>query len=181
MLPHSVLIDEKTVETRVGELAKRIAADLPTRQPILLGLLTGSFVFLADLVRRLSHHGVDPKVEFIKVSHYGDTSEAGQPVSFLREQMPTLADEAVLVVDDIFDSGCSLDAVHEQLRQQKPAWLRFCTFLDKPSRHQVALKVDYVGFEIPDVWVIGYGLDLRGEGRGLPYVGAVEEKSEEVP
>lgn len=180
VLPHHVLIDEKTIETRVGELANVLATDLPTRQPILLGLLTGSFVFLADLVRQLSRNGIEPKVEFIKVSHYGATSEASHPVSFLREQLPNLTDEAILVVDDIFDSGFSLHAVNEHLRPQKPAWLRFCTLLDKPSRHQVALKVDYIGFEIPDVWIIGYGLDLGGEGRALPYLAAVERASQEA-
>ncbi|HBP90294.1 MAG: hypothetical protein KC592_09805 [Nitrospira sp.] len=180
MLSHSVLIDEKTIETRVGELANLIATDLPTRQPILLGLLTGSFVFLADLVRHLSHHGIEPKVEFLKVSHYGDTSDPSQSVRFLREQLPRLTDEVVVVVDDIFDSGFSLHAVNEHLRQQKPAWVRFCTLLDKPSRHQVALRVDYVGFEIPDVWIIGYGLDLGGEGRALPYLGAVEGANQEA-
>jgi hypoxanthine phosphoribosyltransferase len=180
VLPHYVLIDEKTIETRVGELANVLATDLPTRQPILLGLLTGSFVFLADLVRRLSHQGIEPKIEFIKVSHYGDTIESSQPVSFLREQIPNLTDEVVLVVDDIFDSGFSLHAVNEHLRQQKPAWLRFCTLLDKPSRHQVALRVDYVGFKIPDFWIIGYGLDLGGEGRALPYLAVVERANQEA-
>jgi hypoxanthine phosphoribosyltransferase len=176
VIPHSVLIDEKTIETRVGELAKLIATDLPTRQPILLGLLTGSFVFLADLVRHLSRHGIEPQVEFLKVSHYGGISESGGSVSFLREELPHITDEVVLVVDDIFDSGFSLHAVHEHLKQQHPAWVRFCTLLDKPSRHQVALRVDYVGFEIPDVWIIGYGLDLGGEGRALPYLAAVERE-----
>jgi hypoxanthine phosphoribosyltransferase len=175
-----VLIDEKTIEARVSELANLIATDLPTRQPILLGLLTGSFVFLADLVRQLSRHGIEPKVEFIKVSHYGDTSEASQSVSFLREQLPHLTDEVILVVDDIFDSGFSLHAVHEHVRQQNPSWLRFCTLLDKPSRHQVDLKVDYIGFEIPDAWIIGYGLDLGGEGRALPYLAAVERTNQEA-
>ena len=178
MLPHYVLIDEKTIETRVGELACAISKDLPTRQPILLGLLTGSFVFLADLVRQLSRQGIEPKVEFIKVSHYGDTNEARQPVKFLREQIPDLTDEVVLVVDDIFDSGLSLHAVKEQLTEQKPSWLRFCTLLDKPNRHQVALRADYVGFEIPDCWIIGYGMDLGGEGRALPYIAGVERANQ---
>ncbi len=180
MLPHSVLIDEKTIETRVGELAKLIATDLPTRQPILLGLLTGSFVFLADLARHLSHHGIEPQIEFLKVSHYGGSSDASGSVSFLREELPHITDEVVLVVDDIFDSGFSLHAVNEHLKQQKPAWVRFCTLLEKPSRHQVALRVDYVGFEIPDVWIIGYGLDLGGEGRALPYLAAVERRGEKA-
>jgi hypoxanthine phosphoribosyltransferase len=179
VLPHSVLIDAKTIETRVGELAQLIATDLPSRQPILLGLLTGSFVFLADLVRHLSHHGIEPQVEFIKVSHYGGTSEASGSVSFLKEELPHITDEVVVVVDDIFDSGFSLHAVNEHLKQQQPAWVRFCTLLDKPSRHQVALRADYVGFEIPDVWIIGYGLDLGGEGRALPYLAAVERAGQE--
>lgn len=180
MLPHSILIDEQTIETRVRELADLIAADLPNRQPILLGLLTGSFVFLADLVRQLSRHGIEPKVDFIKVSHYGNTIEASRPVSFLTEQLPHITDEVILVVDDIFDSGFSLRAVHDHLRLQKPSWLRFCTLLDKPNSHQADLKVDYVGFKIPDVWIIGYGLDLGGEGRALPYLAAVERKSREA-
>lgn len=180
MLPHSVLIDETTIETRVGELAKLIATDLPTRQPILLGLLTGSFVFLADLVRHLSRHGIEPRIEFLKVSHYGGSSDASGSVSFLREELPHITDEVVLVVDDIFDSGFSLHAVNEHLQQQKPAWVRFCTLLDKPGRHQVDLRVDYVGFEIPDVWIIGFGLDLGGEGRALPYLAAVERTGQEA-
>jgi len=178
MLHHRVLIDEKTIETRVTELAKAIATDLPARQPILLGLLTGSFVFLADLVRQLSPHGIEPKVEFIKVSHYGHGLESRQPVSFLREETPNLKDEVVLVVDDIFDSGYSLRAVVDHLMLQQPAWLRLCTLLDKPNRHQVSLRVDYVGFEIPDLWIIGYGLDLGGEGRALPYLASVEQTNE---
>ena len=175
MLSHRVLIDEKTIETRVAELAKAIATDLPTRQPILLGLLTGSFIFLADLVRQLSHHGIEPKVEFIKVFHYRDALESSLPVNFLREQTPNLKDEVILVVDDVFDSGYSLKAVAEHLMQQQPAWFRLCTLLDKPSRHKISLRVDYVGFDIPDLWIIGYGLDLAGEGRALPYIAAVEQ------
>ena len=178
MLPHRVLIDEKTIEARVAELAKKIANDLPTRQPILLGLLTGSFVFLADLVRQLSLNDIEPKIEFIKVSHYGRGVESSQPVNFLREETPNLKDEVVLVVDDIFDSGYSLKTVVEHLAQQQPTWIRLCTLLDKPSRHQISLKLDYVGFEIPDLWIIGYGLDLGGEGRALPYLGVVEQTNE---
>jgi hypoxanthine phosphoribosyltransferase len=100
--------------------------------------------------------------------------EARRPVNFLSERLPHTTDEAILVVDDIFDSGFSLHAVNDHLRQQKPAWLRFCTLLEKPHSHQTDLRVDYVGFEVPDVWIIGYGLDLGGEGRALPYLAAVE-------
>ena len=176
MFSHKVLIDKKTIEARVGELAKAISSDVPSRQPILLGLLTGSFIFLADLVRQLSNYGIEPKVEFIKVSHYSHGTETSQPVRFLRKETPDLKDKVVLVVDDIFDSGYSLKAVVEDLMEQQPAWLRLCTLLDKPSRHVVQLKVDYIGFEIPDLWIIGYGMDLEGEGRALPYVASVDQE-----
>lgn len=178
MFPHRILIDEKAIRTRVAELAKAIATDLPVRQPILLGLLTGSFIFLADLVRQLSLCGIDPKIEFIKVSHYGHGKESNRPVRFLKQEKLNLQDEYVLVVDDIFDSGHSMNAVVDKLMQAKPAWLRLCTLLDKPSRHQVSLQVDYIGFEIPDHWIIGYGLDLNEEGRALPYVASVEQTTD---
>lgn len=181
MLPHSVLINEKTIEARVREMARLIAGDLPTRKPVLLGLLTGSFIFLADLVRQLSHYGIEPTIEFVRVSHYGETDNPSRPVNFPEVQLPHIPDEVILVVDDIFDSGFSLQAVTVHVSQQKPAWLRFCTFLEKPSRHQIDFKVDYVGFKIPDVWVIGYGLDLKGEGRALPYLATVERTCPEAP
>lgn len=174
MLPHRSLIDEGTIRRRVGELAEIIAADLPSRQPILLGLLTGSFVFLADLARELSRHGVEPKVDFLIVSHYGPSTDPTRASQIEKDARLDLSEQAVLVVDDIVDSGVSLAAVLEHLAHRKPSWLRTCVFLDKPSRRILPMKADYVGFEVPDVWFIGYGLDLGGEGRALPYIAAVE-------
>jgi hypoxanthine phosphoribosyltransferase len=174
MLPHRVLIDERAIGARVVELAGAIAADLGGSRPILLGLLTGSFVFLADLARGLARQGVESKVDFLIVSHYGPTSDPARTVLIERDTVLDLSGQAVLVVDDILDSGRSLAMVVEHIRRKKPAWLRTCAFLDKPSRRTAPIKADYVGFEVPDVWLIGYGLDLGGEGRALPYVGAVE-------
>lgn len=177
MLPHRILIDEEAIQTRVRELSRVIAADVGGRQPLLLGLLRGSFVFLADLVRALSRCGVEPKVDFLAVSHYRMSTDPTRSVHI--EQDPTLkvSAQAVLIVDDILDTGRSLATVVEHLRRQKPAWLRTCVFLDKPSRRTAPIKADYVGFEVPDVWLIGYGLDLEEQGRALPYVGAVERTS----
>lgn len=174
MLPHRVLFEEKAIRTRVRELAQGIAADLHDRAPILIGLLRGSFVFLADLVRELSRHGVEPKVDFLAVRHYQEKTDPAQPVRIEKTTALDLSGQAVLVVDDILDSGRSLKTVVEHLRGRNPAWLRTCVLLDKPSRRTVPIKADYIGFEVPDVWLIGYGLDLDEEGRALPYVGAVE-------
>lgn len=174
MLPHRILFDEDTIHRRVQELAADIARDLPDPAPLLLGVLTGSFVFLADLARELARHGVEPTIRFIQMSHYGPGTEADRPVSVASADLPAVHGKIVLVVDDIFDSGKTLSHLWDVLTAQDPAWLKLCTFLDKPSRHQVLLKPDYVGMVVPDVWLIGYGLDLNDIGRALPYIGAVE-------
>ncbi|UCE63935.1 MAG: hypoxanthine phosphoribosyltransferase [Nitrospirota bacterium] len=175
MLPHQILFDEKTIRVRVDEMAESIASDLEGKQVILLGLLTGSFVFMADLARALFRFDIEPKVDFLAVSHYGQTKDPTRPVRIDKDTSMKVCEQAVLVVDDIVDSGRSLAKVMEHLRLQQPAWLRSCVFLDKPSLRLVPLKADYVGFEVEDVWLIGYGMDLAGEGRGLPYIGKVEQ------
>ncbi len=180
MVHHRILIDEQAIKTRVQTLAETIATDLAGRPPILLGLLTGSFVFLADLARALSRCGVEPRVDFLAVSHYGPSTDPTRPARIEKDTALQLTGQAVLVVDDILDSGKSLVSVLDQLSRRGPAWLRTCAFLDKPSRRLALIKVDYVGFEVEDAWLIGYGLDLRGEGRALPYVAAVEDVKREA-
>ena len=174
MIPHRVVLDEQAVGARVKELARAISADLEGRRPILLGLLRGSYVFLADLARELSRQGVEPEVDFIWVSHYGTGTDPTHRAVIQKDTGLKVSGQAVLVVDDILDTGQSLQVVMEHLARQKPSWLRVCVFLDKPARHTERVKPDYVGFEVPDLWYIGYGLDLAGEGRALPYIGAVE-------
>jgi hypoxanthine phosphoribosyltransferase len=117
-------------------------------------------------------------VDFLAVSHYGPSTDPARPVRIEKDTSLALSGQAVLVVDDILDTGHSLAIVVEHLRRQNPTWLRTCALLDKPSRRLTPIKADYVGFEVPDVWLIGYGLDLGGEGRALPYVGAVEQWSD---
>ncbi len=180
MLPHRILIDELAIRSRVEQLAGAIAADLEGQQLILLGLLTGSFVFLADLARALSRCGVEARIDFLSVSHYGLGTDAGRPVHVSKDTGLELGGQAVLVVDDIMDSGKSLAFVMAHLTHRAPAWLRSCVFLDKPSRRLAPIKADYVGFEVEDLWLIGYGLDLGGEGRTLPYVAAVEDRERNV-
>ncbi len=175
MIRHRILIDEASLRNRVREMAKQIAIDLGRRQPILIGILRGSFVFMADLIRELSLLGIDPKIDFLSASHYGQTRDASRTVRIQPGPLLSIAAQAILVVDDILDTGESLARVVAHLERENPIWLRTCVLLDKPSRRTVPVHLDYVGFQVPDVWLIGYGLDLGEEGRGLPYVGAVED------
>jgi len=177
VLKHHVLFDETTIATRVAQLAQAIASDLPSPSPSMIGLLTGSFVFLADLVRALARLGVEPQVDFMAVSHYGLATESGGVVQIRKDISLDLTARPVLLVDDILDSGRTLSLVRDRLVARGPSWLRTCVFLDKPSRRVVPISADYIGFEVPDVWIIGYGLDAGGEGRALPYVAAVDREA----
>ncbi len=151
-----------------------ISKDLPDPAPLVIGILTGSFVFLADLVRALSRLDVQPQVDFMAMSHYGAATQPSGVVKLQKDTTLDVAGRAVLLVDDILDTGRSLTLARERLAARGPTWLRTCVLLDKPSRREVAIKADHVGFEVPDVWVIGYGLDAAGKGRAFPYVAALE-------
>jgi hypoxanthine phosphoribosyltransferase len=158
----------------VEQLAREISKDLPSPAPLIIGLLTGSFIFVADLVRGLSRLNVQPQVDFMAVSHYGATTESSGLVTIGKDVTLDVSGQSVLLVDDILDTGRSLSLGRDHLAARGPMWLRTCVLLDKPSRRAVPIKADYVGFNVPDVWVIGYGLDAAGEGRALPYVAALE-------
>lgn len=173
MLAHRILFDEPTIAARVQKLAHRIARDLPEPTPVLIGLLTGAFVFLADLVRALARLEIEPEVDLMAVSHYGPLVASSGMVQLHKDSALDLNGRVVLLVDDILDSGRTLSMVHAHLAAKNPRWLRSCVLLDKPSRRQVAITADYVGFEVPDAWMIGYGLDAYGQGRGLPYIAAL--------
>ncbi|MDE2059075.1 MAG: hypoxanthine phosphoribosyltransferase [candidate division NC10 bacterium] len=174
MLTHRVLFDEQTIAARVDELAYAIAQDLPEPTPVLIGLLTGAFIFLADLVRALGRLEIEPQVDLMAVSHYGPLVASSGLVQLHKDSALDLDGRVVLLVDDILDSGRTLSMVRAHLAARNPRWLRTCVLLDKPSRRQVAINADYVGFEVPDAWMIGYGLDAYGQGRGLPYVAVLE-------
>jgi len=158
----------------VEQLAREISKDLPSPAPLIIGLLTGSFIFVADLVRGLSRLNVQPQVDFMAVSHYGATTESSGLVTIGKDVTLDVSGQSVLLVDDILDTGRSLSLARDLVRAKGPIWLRTCVLLDKPSRRAVPIEADYVGFNVPDVWVIGYGLDAAGEGRALPYVAALE-------
>jgi len=166
-----VLISAEDLERRTGELARAIAADYAGRKVLCVGILKGSFMFLADLVRRIE---LPVEIDFLGVSSYGRGSTPGA-LRVTKDVDTDIAGRDVLVVEDICDTGQSLAAVRDLLLTRQPASLKTCILLDKPARRQVDLCPDYTGFEIPDAFVVGYGLDYAEQYRQLPYLAALEQ------
>lgn len=165
-----VLIPEAAIDRRVDELAREISTDYAGKEEFLLvGVLRGAFVFLADLTRRLT---VPHRVDFIALSRYEDGAVAGE-VRLVMDLRAPVAGRHVLVVEDIVDSGHTLAYLVRTLRARGPASLKTCALTRKPGRLEVDVPLDYVGFDIPDRWVVGYGLDYGDRWRTLPYIGVV--------
>jgi hypoxanthine phosphoribosyltransferase len=166
------LLSEAQIQARVRELAERISRDYADRSEVLLvGVLRGAFIFLADLCRQLS---IPVKIDFIAVSSYGMTTESTGAVRLILDVRSDIAARHVIVVEDIVDRGYTLRYLREMLAARKPASLRTCALVRKPDRLLVDVQVDYLGFDIPDVWVVGYGLDCMDQYRHLPVIAAVE-------
>ena len=165
------LISEKEILIRVKELASMIEKDYQGKEDIVLvGLLRGSVVFLADLARAIN---LEAKMDFMVVSSYGSSTESSRDVKINKDLEDDIRGLNVILVEDIIDTGYTLAKVREMLLLRQPASLRICTLLDKPDRREAEVPVDYVGFKIPDVFVIGYGIDYAQKHRNLPYVGKV--------
>jgi hypoxanthine phosphoribosyltransferase len=167
-----VLISQERIAERVAELAARIDADhAGADEIVLIGVLKGSFVFLADLARRMT---LPRRTEFIAVSSYGDReSEESGAVRLIMDVRHPIADKPVIVVEDIVDTGHTLAYLLRLLEARGPSSLQAITLLRKPDRAEVDVPVDYVGFDIPDVWVVGYGLDFAERHRTLPDICAL--------
>lgn len=166
-----VLFTQEELEKRVRELAAQITADYQGKEIILISVLRGSFVFMADLCRSID---LDCTVDFMAVSSYGGgTSSTGQ-VQITKDLSGDISGKHVIVVEDILDSGNTLSYLLKLLEQRKPASIRLCTLLDKPERRTKPVEVSYSGFTIPDAFVVGYGLDYDEHYRGLPYIGILK-------
>jgi hypoxanthine phosphoribosyltransferase len=164
-----VLIPEAKIEQRVAELAAEISRDYAGEEVLLVGVLRGCFIFLADLARRLT---VPRRIDFIAVHSYqGAASGAVRLIMDLRSD---IEGRHVLIVEDIIDSGQTLDYLLQTLRARRPASLKTCVFVRKQRQSALDVEVDYLGLEIPDVWVVGYGLDYADQHRALPYIAAIE-------
>ena len=172
-----ILLDTAAIDARVQKLAQDISrdyADVDYGEDglVLVGVLKGAFVFLADLARHLTipHH-----VDFIALSSYNRGQTTGE-VRLIMDSRINVADRHVLIVEDIVDTGYTLDYLQRTFAARNPASLKTCVFLSKPDRRRVEVEIDYLGFEIPDVWVVGYGLDYADRYRTLPYIGALKKE-----
>lgn len=162
-----VLIDEDRIQARVRELGARIRADAGDECITVIGVLKGSFLFLADLVRAIPG---DVRVEFLGVASYHGGTESSGVVQITQDLRKPIEGAWCLIVEDIVDTGLTIDYLHRMLQVRGPRSLRVATLLDKPTNREVEVNVDYVGFTIPDAFVVGYGLDLGERYRNLPYV-----------
>lgn len=173
-MKHSVdvMISEADIRTRVAELGRQITADYRDSgsEMVLVGLLRGSFMFMADLCRAIE---VSHEVDFMTASSYGSGMSSTRDVKILKDLDEDIRGKDVLIVEDIIDSGNTLSKVREILQLRGPKSLAICTLLDKPERREVTVKVEYVGFTIPDEFVVGYGIDYAQRYRHLPYLGKV--------
>jgi hypoxanthine phosphoribosyltransferase len=164
-----ILIDTPTLQRRIAELGAQISADYAGRDLVLIAVLKGSVLFLADLMRRIS---VPHSIDFMATSSYEGTHSSGI-VRILKDLDMSIEGRDVLIVEDIIDTGYTLDYLLRILRERNPASLRVCTLLNKRERRRVDIPLDYVGFDIPNKFVIGYGLDYNEVYRNLPYVGVL--------
>ena len=160
-----ILLNRREIQDRVRVLGETISADYRGRELLTVGVLKGSVVFLADLLRVLT---VPVELDFIVVSSYGSAGRTTGVVRILKDLDRSVTGKEVLLVEDIVDTGLTLKYLTEHLRQQEPAGLKVCALLDKPARRQVPVTIDYLGFSIPDEFVVGYGLDYAGRYRNLP-------------
>jgi len=164
-----ILITQQRIARRVRELAAEIERDYAGRETVVVALLNGTVMFLADLIRHLS---LPLRLDFMGVSSYGLGTESGDLV-FTKELRLDVRGRDVLLVDDILDTGRTLRQVYDKLHDLQPRRIRTCVLLDKPARRVEQIQADYVGFEIPDLFVVGYGLDFAERYRNLPFVGVL--------
>lgn len=168
-----VFIPREEIEKKVAELADELRRDYQDKHPILIGILKGSFVFMSDLIRKLD---IPVEIYFIMLSSYGAGRETSGKIKLLQRVKTPIRGRHVLVIEDIIDSGLTVRFLLDYLGRRKPSSLKLCTMFDKPSRRVVEIPIDYVGFTIPDAFVVGYGLDLDEKFRYLPDLCVLEEQ-----
>jgi len=166
----SVLKSEAEVDARIKELGEIISKEYEGKQIHMICVLKGGSFFMCELAKRIT---VPVSLDFMSVSSYGSDTKSSGVVKIVKDLDESIQGKDVLVVEDIIDSGRTLSYLMEMLRDRKPASLRLCTLLDKPSRRVVPVNVDHVGFQIPDEFVVGYGLDYDQKYRNLPYIGVI--------
>ena len=169
-----ILIDKDQLAERVRELGEEIAADYAGKEILMIGVLRGAVIFMADLARAIS---LPVALDFMAVSSYGASTSSSGIVRILKDLDEDLAGKHVLIVEDIIDSGLTLNYLVENLKSRQPASVKLCTLLNKPSRRKASVHVDYNGFTIPDYFVVGYGLDFAEKYRNLPFIGILKPEA----
>ena len=167
----SVLISENDVDAKIAEIGRQISEEYAGKQVHLICILKGSVFFTCELAKRIT---VPVSMDFMSVSSYGDGTSSSGIVKIAKDLDETIEGKDIIVIEDIIDSGRTLSYLLEVLAKRNPSSMKLCTLLDKPDRRVKDVKVDYVGFEIPDEFVVGYGLDYAQKYRNLPYIGIVE-------
>ena len=167
----SILLTEEQIRERVGEMGREISRDFAGRVPLLVGVLKGSVIFMSDLIRQIT---LPCEIDFMAVSSYGNKSQTTGAVQIFMDLGQDIENRHVIVVEDILDSGLTLNYLVNYLGGRNPASISLATLLDKPARRQMPVNVQYVGFEIPDAFVVGYGLDYAQKYRNLPFIGVLK-------
>ena len=172
-----VLLSEEQIKARIEELGKELTRQYAGKDPVVVGVLKGVVVFYADMIRQLK---CPCQIDFMWISSYAGTDSSGQ-MQVKRDVSVDIKGRHVLILEDIFDTGNSLDFTYRHLLAKEPASIKICTLLDKPSRRKpgITLKADYVGFEVPNAFVVGYGLDFNEHYRNLTYVGVLKPEAYE--
>jgi hypoxanthine phosphoribosyltransferase len=169
-----VLITEQQIRDRIAELGTQISADYSGKDPLLIGVLRGVFIFMADLVRAIA---IPIEVDFIGITRYGPSTQTQGIVRLTKDLEINMQQRHVLFVEDIIDTGLSLRYILNTLQARQPASLRICTLFNKPRKRLFELDIAYTGFELPDRFVVGYGLDYEEGYRNLPFVGVLQEEA----
>ena len=170
-----ILLTEEQIQNRIRELGQTLSAEYADKDPVIVGVLKGVVVFYADMIRKIN---VPCQLDFMWISSYDGTNSTGQ-MQVKRDLSADIEGRHVLILEDIYDTGTSLDYTYKHLLAKKPASLKICTLLDKPARRKpgITLQPDYVGFTIPNAFVVGYGLDYNEHYRNLPYVGVLKPEA----
>jgi hypoxanthine phosphoribosyltransferase len=168
-----VIIPREEIAKRIDELATEVRRDYKDKNPLLIGILKGSFVFLSDMVRAMN---IPVEIDFVRLASYGAGTESSGKIKLVKDVETPIKDRHVLVVEDIIDRGLTVRFLLDYLSFRKPASLKLCALFDKPSRRKVEVPIDYVGFTVPDAFVVGYGLDFDEKFRYLPDLCILEEQ-----
>nr|MDK2851375.1 hypoxanthine phosphoribosyltransferase [Candidatus Cloacimonadota bacterium] len=169
----AVLFDERRIQNRIREIGQQINSDYEGKVPVIIGVLKGGFIFMSDLVRAIT---IPMEIDFLAISTYGSSTRSSGVVKIRKDIDIDICDRDVIIVEDIVDSGLSLQYIKDYVWKHKPASLRTCVLLDKPEAHKIETSFEYVGFEVGNEFVVGYGLDYAERYRNLPFIGILKEE-----